>query len=103
MTIAHNLAVDRLRRKGIAAPPSAGLEELAEVGVSEEESLLDREDARRVLASVSARERRLLALAYLGGWTSREIAEADGIPIGTVKTRMRTLLIKLRAAHGKGG
>jgi RNA polymerase sigma-70 factor (ECF subfamily) len=102
MAIAHNLAVDRLRRKGVASPPSADLDEVTDQGVTEEEALLDREDARRILASVSTRERRLLALAYLGGWTSREIAEAEGIPLGTVKTRMRTLLMRLRASYGKG-
>jgi RNA polymerase sigma-70 factor (ECF subfamily) len=46
-------------------------------------------------------ERRLLNLAYFQGWTAREISEADGIPLGTVKTRLRATLIKLRKAHGK--
>jgi RNA polymerase sigma-70 factor (ECF subfamily) len=53
------------------------------------------------LADLSGAERRLLNLAYLRGWTAREIAEADGIPLGTVKTRLRTALIKLRKIHGK--
>ncbi len=46
-------------------------------------------------------ERRLLVLSYFGGLTCREIAERERIPIGTVKTRIRTVLIKLRRAHAK--
>jgi RNA polymerase sigma-70 factor, ECF subfamily len=103
MAIAHNLAVDRLRRESGRVPTAVdGLDELAEIGGGdEEEALLAREDLRRVLADLSVAERRLLNLAYLRGWTAREIAEADGIPLGTVKTRLRTALIKLRRIHGK--
>lgn len=104
MAIAHNLAVDRLRRDAGRVPTAVdGLEELAAVGVSHEEALVDREDVRRVLAELSAAERRLLHLSYFRGWTAREIAESDGIPLGTVKTRLRTALIKLRRTHGKMG
>ena len=48
-----------------------------------------------------AAERQLLSQAYFYGWTAREIAEAEGIPLGTVKTRLRTALIKLRAANAE--
>jgi RNA polymerase sigma factor (sigma-70 family) len=101
MAIAHNLAVDRLRRTAGRTPvATAGLEELIPVGTSDEEEILDRESVRRVLADLSSGERRLLFLSYFRGWTAREIAEADGIPLGTVKTRLRSTLIKLRRAHG---
>ncbi len=102
MTIAHNLAVDRLRREsGRTAAVTAELEELADMGTSEEEALLDRESVRRILGGLSGAERRLLHLSYFRGMTAREIAEADGIPLGTVKTRLRTTLIKLRRTVGK--
>lgn len=104
MAIAHNMAVDRIRRQSARPPRSAvPLEELTWLGVSEEEGLLDRETVRRALAEVSAGERRLLELAYFRGWTAREIAQADGIPLGTVKTRIRTVLIKLRRAQKAEG
>jgi RNA polymerase sigma-70 factor (ECF subfamily) len=101
MTIAHNLAVDRLRREtGATRPHLVLVEEVPEViGGEEDESLLERDAALRALTCLSDAERRLLARAYFGGLTAREIAEADGIPLGTVKTRLRTALIKVRKAN----
>jgi RNA polymerase sigma-70 factor (ECF subfamily) len=98
MTIAHNMAVDRLRHdRGTGRPTVIVLDELTEPAVvDEEEALIERETARRALALLSPAERDLLSRSYFGGLTAREIAEADGIPLGTVKTRLRTALIKLR-------
>ncbi|MGH2681912.1 MAG: RNA polymerase sigma factor [Actinomycetota bacterium] len=102
MAIAHNMAVDRLRRTAARIPETlGGFEEPPEIGESGEEAVLDREEAQRVLSALTARERRLVEMAYFRGWTAREIAEADGIPLGTVKTRLRTILIKLRSIHVK--
>jgi RNA polymerase sigma-70 factor (ECF subfamily) len=69
------------------------------VGVDEEDAVIERDAAMRAIASLSEAERRLLARAYFGGLTAREIAEADGTPLGTVKTRLRTALIKVRKAN----
>jgi RNA polymerase sigma-70 factor, ECF subfamily len=101
MAIAHNLAIDRLRHeRGAGRPVLVLVDEMPEPAPSEEESqLIERETARRALAGLSPAERQLLSLAYFHGWTAREIAEADGIPLGTVKTRLRTALIKLRKAQ----
>jgi RNA polymerase sigma-70 factor (ECF subfamily) len=101
MTIAHNLAVDRLRREtGAGRPRLVLVEEVPEViGAGEEETLIERDIAVRALAILSDAERQLLVRAYFGGLTAREIAEADGIPLGTVKTRLRTALIKIRKAN----
>ena len=101
MAIAHNLAVDRLRRE-VGKTPIAmeGLDELAAVEVNEEDAVLDRETARRILEGLSHGERRLLVLTYFRGWTAREISEHDSVPLGTVKTRLRTALIKLRKVYG---
>ncbi|HEU4528068.1 MAG TPA: sigma-70 family RNA polymerase sigma factor [Actinomycetota bacterium] len=101
MTIAHNLAVDRLRREtGATRPHLVLVDEVPEViGADEDEPFMERDEAIRALSSLSDAERRLLARAYFGGLTAREIAEADGIPLGTVKTRLRTALIKVRKAN----
>src|SRR5437879_691959 len=103
MAIAHNLAVDRLRHdRGAGRPVLVLVEEMPEPAPAEEEDqLIERETARRALAGLSPPERQLLTLAYFHGWTAREIAEADGIPLGTVKTRLRTALIKLRKAQSE--
>jgi RNA polymerase sigma-70 factor (ECF subfamily) len=101
MTIAHNLAVDRLRREnGVTRPTLVLVDEVPEVASpGEEEPLIERDLAIRALGSISDAERKLLARAYFGGLTAREIAEADGIPLGTVKTRLRTALIRVRRAN----
>lgn len=103
MAIAHNMAIDRLRHeRGAARPPLVLVEDVPEPAPAEEdESLLDRDRARRALAALSPTERHLLSQAYFYGWTAREIGEADGIPLGTVKTRLRTALIKLRKTEAE--
>ena len=101
MTIAHNLAVDRLRRDtGVSRPTLVLMDDVPETpGLDEEDLLLERDAAVRALSSLSDAERTLLSRAYFRGLTAREIAEADGIPLGTVKTRLRAALIKVRRAN----
>jgi RNA polymerase sigma-70 factor, ECF subfamily len=101
MTIAHNLAVDRLRREtGTRRPTLVLVDEVPDVpGVSEEDAIEERDAATRALESLTEAERRLLSRAYFRGLTAREISEADGIPLGTVKTRLRTAMIKVRRAN----
>lgn len=104
MAIAHNLAVDRLRHdRGSSRPSLVLMEELPEPPpIDSEETVIKQDTARRALAGLSPHERQLLTLAYFQGWTAREIAEADSIPLGTVKTRLRSALIKLRKAQAEG-
>jgi RNA polymerase sigma-70 factor, ECF subfamily len=101
MTIAHNLAVDRLRRDtGVRRPTLVLVDEVPETASDpEDEVLLERDAALRALASLSDADRTLLARAYFRGLTAREISEADGVPLGTVKTRLRSALIKVRRAN----
>src|SRR5512132_1067333 len=101
MTIAHNLAVDRLRRDtGVTRPTLVLVDQVPEMpGIDEESLLMERDAATRALASLSDAERRLLSRAYFRGMTAREIAETDQIPLGTVKTRLRAALIKVRKAN----
>jgi RNA polymerase sigma factor (sigma-70 family) len=101
MTIAHNLAVDRLRwETGASRPTLVLVDEVPDApGIDEEGQLIERDAAVRALTSLSDAERRLLARTYFRGLTAREIAETDGIPLGTVKTRLRAALIKVRKAN----
>jgi RNA polymerase sigma factor (sigma-70 family) len=103
MAIAHNMAVDRLRHdRGVGRPALVLVDDVPEPNPAEEQDLVaDRDLARRSMASLNQAERNLLCQAYFYGWTAREIAEADGVPLGTVKTRLRTALIRLRAASAE--
>jgi RNA polymerase sigma-70 factor (ECF subfamily) len=98
MSIAHNLAVDRLRHDtGASRPSLVFVGELPERQAEDDMTpVIERDEAARAMSVLSTGERKLLTLAYFRGYTAREIAEMDGIPLGTVKTRLRTALIKLR-------
>jgi RNA polymerase sigma-70 factor (ECF subfamily) len=54
--------------------------------------------ARAALECLPREQAQALRLAFFGGLSHREIAERTGIPLGTVKTRIRTALAKLREA-----
>jgi RNA polymerase sigma-70 factor (ECF subfamily) len=101
MTIAHNLAVDRLRREtGVTRPHLVLVDEVPDAsGADEEDIVMERDAAMRAIECLSDAEKVLLARTYFGGLTAREISESDGVPLGTVKTRLRTALIKVRKAN----
>ena len=61
---------------------------------------LDHERVRRCLASLTELQREAVTLAYYGGYTYGEVAELLGVAVGTVKTRMRDGLIRLRDCLG---
>ena len=103
LTIARNLAIDtvRLRRIVIVEPEEilARRDEGTERGPADM-ALLDSETERLrgALAELPAEQGRALVLAAFYGRTAREIAESESIPLGTAKTRIRTAMLRLRAA-----
>ncbi|MGA5823338.1 ECF RNA polymerase sigma factor SigK [Kitasatospora sp. NPDC094028] len=102
LTIAHHRAVDRVRavRASTERDERAGFRELVASDPPEEQAVrsLDRQRVRSALAQLSAAQREAVVLAYYGGYTQREIAHRVGVPLGTVKTRIRDGLIRLRGA-----
>jgi RNA polymerase sigma-70 factor (ECF subfamily) len=69
--------------------------------VAEEvEAGLEREWVRRCLDRLTALQRQSVTLAYYDGYTYREVAERLKLPLGTVKTRMRDGLTRLRDCLG---
>jgi RNA polymerase sigma-70 factor, ECF subfamily len=108
MTLAHRRAVDRVRSershasrelRGAAAAHVIDHDQVAEAV----EASLDRERVRRCLATLTPLQAECVKLAYFGGYTYREVGELLGVPTGTVKTRMRDGLIKLRDCLGYDG
>jgi RNA polymerase sigma-70 factor (ECF subfamily) len=108
MTMAHRRAVDRVRSEQSAADRVRRLGgrdfELAYDEVAETvEIRLEREAVRRCRDSLTELQRESIDLAYYGGHTYREVAELLDVPLGTVKTRMRDVLIRLRDCLGVTG
>lgn len=99
----RNRSIDILRRLGVDERRriAIGFEDRIAAGEQLETDLIRREEATRVrsaLATLPPDQRRALELAYYGGWTQTEIAEHFDIPLGTVKSRTRLGLEKLRSA-----
>jgi RNA polymerase sigma-70 factor, ECF subfamily len=99
MTIAHRRAVDRVRSETAATArerkmdpgPVAG-DDVAEMV----ETALDRQRVRRCLGALTPLQAESVKLAYYGGYTYPQVAELLGVALGTVKTRIRDGLIRLR-------
>lgn len=97
--IARRRLIDRLRRdkrRGEVEPMAAGpSSELQHPGDSGERGW-DAQQAAQAMQSLSDDQRQVLEMSVAQGLTQREIAEATGTPLGTVKTHMRRGLIRLR-------
>jgi RNA polymerase sigma-70 factor, ECF subfamily len=103
MTVAHRRAVDRVRSEQRAAERElrAATASIAYDDVTEAvETTLDQERVRRCLDGLTDLQRESVTLAYYGGYSYREVAQLLGVAIGTVKTRMRDGLIRLRDCLG---
>jgi RNA polymerase sigma factor (sigma-70 family) len=106
-TIAHNLAVDVLRSRTSAPVDPDDIPALLTAVTDTPERLAVANDSaaglRRTLAGLPAPQARAVAMAGIYGMTARQIAEAERIPLGTAKTRIRDGMQKLRAAYRPAG
>jgi RNA polymerase sigma-70 factor, ECF subfamily len=105
--IVHNRAIDSLRRSGAQEQrrvSEEGIDERLEAPERTEMQAVDSavaHDVRAALAALPDEQRRVIELAYFGGFTHVEIASMLDAPVGTVKGRMRLGLRKLRGElHG---
>lgn len=102
--IARNLAIDTVRvRPVLAVDPATLVDEF--VGATHEHSgpeqaAVDSEAADRLRAAIrrlAPEHARAVVLAGIGGFSASQVAESEGIPLGTAKTRIRTGLMRLRS------
>jgi RNA polymerase sigma-70 factor (ECF subfamily) len=100
-TIAHRRAVDRVRsaERSAARDQRHADDEQAWNAPDVSDLVVARDEGgrvRRALATLPEAQRTALAMAYFEGRTQREVAELLDVPLGTVKTRMRDAMKKLR-------
>lgn len=105
LTIAHRRAVDRVRSSQSSSDRDirVGYRDLgvAHDTVAEHVELrLEAEKVNRALETLPDAQREALTLAYFGGYSQSEIAALVGAPLGTIKTRMRDGLSRLRMEMG---
>ena len=103
--MARNRAIDILRREGVrpmkhsvswaqVSPEPAADSDQPEPAAS---LAMQKQRVREAMASLPDAQQEALALAYFKGYSHSEIAEELGIPLGTVKARIRSAMQKLRA------
>jgi RNA polymerase sigma-70 factor (ECF subfamily) len=104
-TMAHRRAIDRVRSSQASHDRDVKVarrdQETAYDEVAEHvEARLEAQQVRRCLEHLTDLQRESVTLAYYGGHTYREVADILHVPLGTVKTRMRDGLIRLRDCLG---
>jgi RNA polymerase sigma-70 factor (ECF subfamily) len=108
LTLAHRRAVDRVRsaqastdrdQRVAAMSNDREFDQVAE----EVTTRLESEQVRRCLSGLTDLQRQSIVLAYYNGNTYREVAELLDTPLGTIKTRLRDGLIRLRDCLGVTG
>ncbi len=107
MTMAHRRAVDRVRAEQAAgdrearmasSSASVAYDQVAEAV----EIRLDQQRVRNCLGGLTDLQREAVTLAYYNGYTYPQVAQLLGAPLGTIKTRMRDGLARLRDCLGVG-
>ncbi|MBS2963604.1 ECF RNA polymerase sigma factor SigK [Actinocrinis puniceicyclus] len=107
MTMTHRRAVDRVRSEQAAENREARLARSSAVVdyddvVETVENRLDQQRVRNCLGGLTDLQREAVTLAYYNGYTYPQVAQLLAVPLGTVKTRMRDGLARLRDCLGVG-
>jgi len=101
LTIVHHRAIDQMRSVRSKAGADTIIDDALPLPAKEDTwtevvQSLEHERIRLAMATLPPEQRQVVDLAYYGGFTHTEIAQRVGIPLGTVKGRMRLALDKLR-------
>ncbi|MEU2421694.1 sigma-70 family RNA polymerase sigma factor [Streptomyces sp. NPDC007851] len=101
-TIAHNLAVDAVRARRTEPMAPEDLDPLLDAVTETPERWALADEAstrlRAALGRLPREQARALMMAGIYGMTAQQIADAERIPLGTAKTRIRTAMARLRTA-----
>ena len=101
LSLAHHKGVDAVRRQRLRTEESLSEAMTAETDVAEDALRgVTGTEVQNALALLSDGQREAIVFAYYGGYTQQEIARRLRVPLGTVKTRMRDGMLRLRTALG---
>jgi RNA polymerase sigma factor (sigma-70 family) len=99
LNLTRNLTIDTLRSKGYKKQSKISGDENAVSNLADNNTTTEKFDAigvRKQLSNLKPEQRIIIDMAYFNGYTQDEISKEMGIPLGTVKTRMRTAILELR-------
>jgi RNA polymerase sigma-70 factor (ECF subfamily) len=97
LNIARNAAIDKVRSKGYRDNQRTQTIAEGESGMAMSSNpVVNDVGLKKVLTTLNEEYRKLIDLSYFQGFTHEEIAKMLGIPLGTVKTRIRTAISQLR-------
>ena len=99
INITRNLTIDTLRSKGYKKQRKISKDENSVSNYHDKSYSPDRFDSiglQKQLANLKPAQKSIIDLAYFNGYTQEEISKEMGIPLGTVKTRMRSAILELR-------
>lgn len=99
LNLTRNLTIDMLRSKGYKKQSKISADENSVNNLQDSSFSISKFDSmgiQKQLANLKPEQRLIIDMAYFNGYTQDEIAKEVGIPLGTVKTRMRTAIIELR-------
>lgn len=98
LNIARNEAIDTIRSKGYRnSQQNREVTEAVYEQAGSTQQNIDKIGLRKLLEKIKPEYRDLIDLSYFKGLTQEEISQFQGIPLGTVKTRLRAALSQLRA------
>ncbi|HQV07490.1 MAG: sigma-70 family RNA polymerase sigma factor [Chitinophagaceae bacterium] len=98
MKIARNLTIDTFRSKGYKKQQKIVTDEnfVSNYNDGTSNEKFDSIGISKNLAVLKPEQRLIIDMAYFGGYTQEEISKQTGLPLGTVKTRMRAAILQLR-------